>query len=182
MTFMCKRLNKEMNNNSCFNCFRTEERKYSSRALCKQENSVKIDDKNKLPSAVVLTEALEGQTYRTGSGVIVRVEKINDRKAVLFSVETGNEVEVPSDTIVFSDISKILDDKGYERDERGKIKLKNKERQSKETKTSYIDNLLEEEVDFDEIVKQVSEKYDDDPKKVKRLCWSRRAMLKRSQK
>ena len=77
----------------------------------------------------------------------------------------------------------ILREEKRKRDLQRKIgnKQEKLERKDKGTKTSHIDNLLKEGKEIDEIIKIVLEKFPDEGEaKIKRLCWSRRAVYRKS--
>lgn len=170
--FKCKERNFEtMTGESCYQCFITRH-PMDSRVICKKINGTTPAD---IPEgAIELSSAVKGATYRTVNDALVKVEEISGDKVKLYFKETGSRFEVPSNTIVFSDISKVLADKE-------KVGSGSKKQKRGETKTSYIDNLLSEGTEFNKIVELVVEKFKEDQKKIKRLVWSRRATLKKAE-
>lgn len=181
--FNCKITGKIMNSKTCGFCFSTKPKLFNSRLSCKYTNSIPLEE---LPlHAIRLEDATRDLYYRTALNLLIKIEKKLDNKKVrVYSESTGNSLDVPSNTIVYSDISALLQDKGYEEKKDGDGDItsmikKRGEQNRKETKTSYIDSLLLKGIDVDEIVKLTIEKYNDEGKKVKRLIWSRRATIKK---
>jgi len=166
--FKCKERNLEvMTRKSCAQCF-LDKKPMNSRPLCKAKNQVPTEFST---DAIEVSKATRGVTYRTTSNALVKVEiRESDKLVRLFFEATGNRIDVPSNTIVFSDISKILS----HNEETGNISKRG------ESKTSYIDNLLSDgTIEFQKIVELVVDRFKEDEKKVKRLVWSRRATLKK---
>jgi len=146
-------------------------------------NNNKNDDD---PNLVLAEEAEKGYTYRTKKGLLVKIKTFNreTKKVILIPYDTGSEVTVDYNYPLYQDIenplvAERLKEFGEEiRTEDGYGTRK--ERKRKETKTSCVDSLLRESKDIKEIVEIISTRYDEqDIKKVKRLVWSRRALLKK---
>jgi hypothetical protein len=113
--------------------------------------------------------------YLSKKGRIVRIKSIktDERRVIVVAIETGNDIELPADypLVPYSGTVK----KSYYRKKGGGRK------KSGETKTGFIDELLQTDLTIEEVIEKALEKYPDDNKsKMKRLVYTRRSRLKKA--
>ena len=146
---------------------------------------------NKDNNFIIASDVIVGCMYRTEKGLLVQAKGFNreTKKVIVIPVDTGSEVPVAYDYPLYLDLNNPLVLK--RRKEFGEDEVKEttgdgeesygfkKVRKRKETKTSCVDSLLREGKDLTEVVKTISSRYNEEEKKVKRLVWSRRALLKK---
>ena len=154
-----------------------------------RETNLTIKEQNSDSNFLRAENAEKGRTYRTAKGVLVDVYKFDrkNERVVLRPKDTESEVSVPYNYALYLDVNNpLVAERKLEFGETegadGYGEKRKRKGERKETKTSSVDTLLREGKELPEVVEIISEKYNEDKKKVKRLVWSRRALLKKEKK